>query len=71
MSANESTFGQLTVGQKYTLLDGDDTTTIWMKIKTQTKGCCRNKRVIATSRNTIDASKTAIHNPKDRVCIVS
>lgn len=61
------TYGQLTVGQKYTLVEGDDTATIWIKIKTQTKGCCRNRTVVANARNSVDASVTAIHKPNDKV----
>ena len=64
------TYGQLSVGQKYTLLEGPDTATIWIKIKTQTKGCCRNRRVVANARDSVDASKTAIHEPKNKVQVI-
>lgn len=60
------TYGQLSVGQKYTLVEGD-TSTIWIKIKTQTRGCCRSRTVVANTRNSIDASQTAIHKPSDKV----
>jgi len=68
--ADSITYGQLTVGQKYTLVNGEDTDTIWLKIKTQTKGCCRNRKVVANARNSVDATKTAIHKPSDKVVVV-
>lgn len=65
-----STYGQLTVGQKYTLAEGEDTSTIWIKTKSVTKGCCRNRKLVSNARNAVDASKSVIHKPSDKVNVV-